>query len=185
MRSGNYCCWGLRFGLALTLGALLAACGSDDSGNTGPVPSISIEVPTSATSYYTTGTGVRLGGSISHAGFVHVRNVFTGFTTEGFVNYYQGHGSWFADIQGLAPGDNAITVTADADGTGASTASASITVRRPHQPANLIINGPNQASTNTFWTDVHSVNSSHKIDFFGDGFENTAPGRQLRIIAEL
>lgn len=164
------------------LSILMLSCGGGgggDSGNAGPVPSISINVPTSDPSYSTTWTSIRLGGTISNASFVHVRNARTGFTTEGFVNYYQGQGSWFADVYGLEPGDNAITATADADGTGARTASAYITVTRPLQPADLVINGPDQASTNTFWTDGSSVNNSHKIAFFGDGTGRSTTGSVL------
>jgi hypothetical protein len=176
---GKYCCWGLTFGVVLTLGALLAACGGDDSGNAGPVPSISIENPTSAPSYYTTSTGLMLGGTISRASYVHVRNARTGFTTDGYVNYYQGQGSWFADVRGLEPGDNPITATADADGFGTSTASATITVTRPLQPATLMINGDTQASTNTYWIDTSGFAGSHKIALFKDGTGRATTGNVI------
>lgn len=136
-------------------------------------------MPTSAPSYSTTWNTVRLSGTISNAGYVHVRNAHTGFTTEGFVNYNQGQGSWFADVFELAPADNAIAATADADGTGARTASAHITVIRPLQPADLIINGSSHASANTFWTDGNSFNGSHKIALFGDGTGRSTTGSVL------
>ena len=115
-------------------------------------------MPISAPNYSTTWTDVRIGGTISNASFVLVRNALTGSTTEGFVFYNQGHGTWFADIQGLALGGNMITAIADSDGTAARTASATITVIRPLQPADLIVNGTNQASANISGpTGVHST----------------------------
>ena len=161
----------------------LAACGgsgsSNGSGNENQAPSISIDEPTSASSYSTTWSGVIIGGTISGASFVHVKNELTGFTTEGFVNYYDGHGSWFAEIQGLGLGNNQITVTADANGTGVRTADAHITIIRPLQPADLIINGPDQASTSTFWTDMTSFGQSHMIILFGDGTGRSTTGSAL------
>lgn len=169
---------GLRIGMALFLCVLLTACTEDDSGG-GPPVSITIENPTSGPSYFTTGTGIIIGGSISGASYVHVRNIFTGVTTEGFVKYYQGHGSWFADIRGLVPGDNAITATADSDGTGARTARASITIRRPSQPADLMINGDTRASTNTYWIDTSGFGGTHKIALFHDGTGRATTGNVI------
>ncbi len=162
---------------------LIAGCGGrgggGDSENVYQTPSISIEVPTSASSYSTTWSSVRLGGTISHASFVHIRNTSTGAIVEGYVNYNQGYGSWFADVYGLRLGDNTIMTTADADGTGARTASVHITVTRPLQPADFIINGPDHASANTFWTDGSSFNNSHNIAFFGDGTGKSTTGSVL------
>jgi len=163
--------------LIVILAILLAGCGGGGGGVQSP--SISIDVPTSAPGYSTTWTSVRLGGTISHASFVHVRNSSTGFTTEGYVNYYQGYGSWFADVYGLGFGDNSITVTADADGTGARTANAHITVIRPLQPADLIINGPDQSSAPTYWTDTSSFSGSHNIAFFANGTGRSTTGSTI------
>jgi len=140
----------VKFAMAFALGALLSACGA--------------------------GGGGEVGGAISHASFVHVTNAATGTTTEGFVNYFQGQGTWFADIYGLGLGDNPITVVADADGTGTTTASTHITVIRPSQPADLIFNGPNQSLASTFWTDGSSFGGSHKIALFADGTGRSTTG---------
>lgn len=168
-----------KFGIALSFCVLLAACGSEDSENADLSPSISIYVPTSAPSYSTTWTNVRLGGAISNAGFVHVTNALTGFTSDGFVTYYQGKGSWFADVYGLGFGENPITVTADDSGSGFRTANAYITVIRPLQPANLIFNGADQYTASTFWTDASSFDASHKIALFGDGTGRSTSGSAL------
>lgn len=164
---------------ALALGTPLAGCGGGGSDDAAPLPTVSIEVPTSAPTYETTATGVSLGGSISGASFVHVRNTLTGTSAEGFVTYNQGIGSWFADVTGLVPGGNLITVTADADGTGARTAEDRITLIRPLQPAELVINGPDRSSTDTYWTDVSSFNLSHKIALFADGTGRATTGSTL------
>jgi hypothetical protein len=163
----------VKFAVAFALGALLSACGA---GGGGGAPAVSILVPTSDPSYSTNWSDVRLGGAISHASFVHVTNTATGTTTEGFVTYFQGQGTWFADIYGLGFGENPITVIADADGTGATTASAHITVIRPSQPADLIFNGPNQSLASTFWTDGSSFGGSHKIALFADGTGRSTTG---------
>lgn len=157
-----------RFGINLIVLSSLLVIGCGGGGSVSP-PSISIQVPTEASSYATTQSSIGLGGTISNASFVHVLNSSTGFTTEGYVNYNQSYGSWFADVYGLGFGDNLITVTADADGTGARAANASITIIRPLQPAALIINGPDQSSSTTFWNCASSFNSFHKIALFGDG----------------
>jgi hypothetical protein len=155
---------------------LLGACGG---GGGGGGPAVSISVPTSDPTYSTNWSSVRLGGAISHASFVHVTNAATGTTTEGFVNYFQGQGSWFADVYGLGLGENPITVVADADGTGATTARAFITVIRPSQPADLIFNGANQSLAATFWTDGSSFGQSHKIALFEDGTGRSTTGSAL------
>jgi len=171
--------WGPMLGITLVFCFLLAACGGGGSETSNQLPSISIDVPTSEPSYYTTGSSVRLGGTISNASFVRVRNTLTGSATEGYVNYYEGNGSWFADVYGLGFGDNPITVTADKDGTGKRTATAHITIIRPLQPADLIINGTNQLSANIYWTDASSFAGSHKIAFFGDGTGRSTTGSTL------
>ncbi len=122
---------------------------------------------------------MRLGGTISSASYVHVRNALTGVTVEGFVFYVDGQGTWFADFYGLGLGDNALTVTADSDGRGKRTSSAHITVARPLQPVNLIFNGADQNSASTFWTDGSSFGSSHKIALFQDGTGRSTTGSAL------
>jgi len=146
----------------------LAGCGGGGGGS-GQTPTINIINPSTGPSYSTVWTGVIIGGTISNASFVHATNALTGATSTGYVNYNQGHGSWFADVGGLGFGDNPITVTADSDGTGSSTANAYITIVRPLQPLDEIFNAPNQFSANTYWTDAHSYNQSHKIALFADG----------------
>jgi hypothetical protein len=155
----------------------LTGCGGD--GDSGLTPSISITNPTAATNYSTVWTGEIIGGVISHASFVHVSNTLTGGTTLGFVFYNQGMGTWFADVSGLAFGDNLITVTADSDGTGTNTANAYITLIRPLQPLDEIFNGPNLFSANTYWTDAHSFNGSHKITLYEDGTGRSTTGSAL------
>jgi hypothetical protein len=172
-----------RFGINLIVFSSLLIIGCGGGGGSVPPPSISIQVPTEATSYATTQSSIGLGGTISNASFVHVLNSSTGFTTEGYVNYNQGYGSWFADVYGLGFGDNLITVTADADGTGVRTANAHITIIRPLQPAELIINGPDQFSAATYWTCMSSFNESHKIALFGDGTGRSTTGLTNSAIA--
>jgi hypothetical protein len=165
-------------GIALVGSLALAGCGGGGSG-AASVPSIHIDVPTLAATYATTSTDVRLGGTVSGASFVHVRNALTGLTTEGYVIYSQGAGSWFADVAGLGFGDNPITVTADADGTGASTAQAHITVSRPLQPASLVTNGSSEHSSDTYWTDASSFGGAHAIALFADGTGRSTTGSTL------
>ena len=162
----------LAFVIALT------GCGGG-SGDSGQTPSINITNPTTAATYSTVWTGVRIGGTLSNASFVRVSNVLTGFTTTGYVFYNQGLGTWFADVGGLGFGDNPITVTADSDGTGTSTANAYITLIRPLQPLDEIFNGPDQFSANTYWTDAHSFNESHKIALYEDGTGRSTTGSAL------
>jgi hypothetical protein len=165
---------GLLGGVALVLGTLLTACGG--GGGSAPAPSITIENPTSAARYETPWSDARLGGTISHASFVHALNERTGVRTEGYVNYLDGHGSWFVDVYGLQPGDNPITVTADGDGNGTRTAQARITLVRPQIPAEVVTNGLDQASTSTYWTVTSSFGGSHKIVFFADGSGRSTTG---------
>ncbi len=157
----------------LTLG-LLFACGGGGDGSGSP--SITILQPTSEPVYATTWTDVRLGGSIAGAAFVHVTNTATGYTTEGYVFYNQGLGSWFADIPGLTFGDNPITVVADEDGRGINTARDAITVTRPQVPLNLIFNGVDSLSASSHWIDLHSLFESHKIALYEDGTGRSTTG---------
>lgn len=180
MRVGKSWHRALWIGLAASLGWTVTACGGGGPGNTGQGPSLSIDVPTSARSYSTTSTDMRIGGAISHAGFVHVRNLLTGFTTEGYVFYSgSGHGSWFADVQGLGLGENPITATADSDGSGRETATATIVLVRPLEPVSLIFNGSGQDSADSIWTDENSIGKSHKIALFGDGTGRSTTGSAL------
>lgn len=166
--------------LTIILGGIATACGGGGTGGTAQEPSISIDVPTSAPTYSTTSTDARIGGSISNASFVHVRNSLTGFATEGFVFYPEpGRGSWFADLQGLQPGDNRITATADHDGSGRRTATATIVLVRPLEPLKLIFNGPDQASADSVWTDENSIEKSHKIALFSNGTGRSTTGSVL------
>lgn len=162
---------------SLMFGTLLAACGG--SGDSTPAPSIAIVNPTSAASYETPWADARLGGTISRASFVHALNERTGVTTEGYVNYFEGHGSWFVDVTGLQPGNNLIIVTADADGSGTRTAQARITIVRPLVPADVVVNGLSQATASTFWTAVSLYGGTHKIAFFADGTGRSTTGSAL------
>lgn len=161
--------------LALLTCTLLAGCHGDDDDST-PSPIIAITQPTAGSRYETPWTDVRLGGTLSHASFVHALNTRTGDRTDGYVNYVDGYGSWFADIRGLQPGDNLIRVTADADGTGRHTTSTSITVARPAVPAAGIFNGSTAAGASTFWTDRSSFGESHRIALFADGTGRATTG---------
>lgn len=162
----------------LTFICTLPGCGGG-GGSAGQVPSITITNPTSAPSYATVWTGELIGGTISNAGFVTASNAQTGASAIGLVIYNQGIGSWSADIRGLLPGDNLITVTADSDGTGTNIANAYINLIRPLQPINEIFNGLNPFSANTYWTDDHSFNQSHKIALFEDGTGRSTTGSAL------
>ena len=152
--------------IAASILFILVGCGG--GGDSAAPPTIEIRVPTSAASYATTSSSIRIGGAVTGASFVHVRNTRTGSTTEAFVTYFQGSGSWYADVFGLAPGDNLITATADA---GNRTAREQITVIRPLQPAAEILNGPDQATANTFWS-----LGNHKIALFADGTGRSTTG---------
>lgn len=99
--------------LALLIVALLAGCHGDDDDST-PSPTIAITHPTAGSRYETPWTDVRLGGTLSHASFVHALNTRTGDRTDGYVNYVDGYGSWFADIRGLQPGGTGRATTGDA-----------------------------------------------------------------------
>ena len=168
MRIDNNFLLNALLGITLVFCTVLTGCGS---GSVNQGVSLSIDAPTSASSYSTTGTTIRLGGTISGASVVHVRNDLTGYTTDGYIFYSsQGQGTWFGDVYGLAPGDNPITVTADGV---YSFAQKHITVIRPLQPANLIINGPNQSSSSTYWTAL----DIYKIALFGDGTGRSTTGK--------
>ncbi|MCU0296621.1 MAG: hypothetical protein MUF33_14905 [Candidatus Nanopelagicales bacterium] len=162
--------------LLLALVSVMGSCGGGGGGGDA-LPSIAILNPTAADTYATTATGVRLGGSISGASFVHVLNTTTGIEVEGYVNYFDGQGSWFADVYGLVPGDNFIVVTADADGSGARTASDTLTVSRPLQPASLILNGDDASSAIAYWVDANSF--SHQIALYADGSGRSTTGNVL------
>lgn len=172
-----------RFAAALCSCLSLAACGGGGSGATEPAPSIRILEPTADATYSTTSSDIRLGGSIARASFVHVTNARDGSRFEGYVNYFAGQGSWFADVYGLAPGENRITAVADADGAGTRTATARITVVRPDQPVDLIFNGANPESAGTFWIDEQSVEAGHKIALFRDGTGKSTTGNVLTQVA--
>lgn len=169
--------WLSKTVLLAVLLIMLAGCSS--SGDSARAPSISITSPTAATSFSTVWTGVTIGGTISNAGFVHVANSLTGASTEGFVFYNQGQGTWFADVVGLGFGENPITATADVDGTGARTAEAFITLIRPLQPLDEIFNGLDPFTGNTHWIDESSFNQTHKIALFEDGTGRSTTGSVL------
>jgi len=157
----------------------ITGCGGGESAV--HTPTISINEPTTSSSYSTTQTSIRLGGVISIAGIVRVLNSSTGSTTDGYVIYdNQNHGSWFADVYGLGFGDNLITVTAYADG---RTTSAKITITRPLRPAELIINGPNLSSAGTHWTCASSFGGSHEISLFEDGTGRSTSGSTTSEVA--
>lgn len=169
-----------RAALVTVLIASLQACGGDGGDTAGPrpVPSLSIVTPSAAGRHDTPWRDVRLGGAIEHAAFVHVVNTATGMRVDGFVNTTAGTGSWFADLSGLAPGDNRIVVTADADGTGAFTASVNITITRPSQPARLAIGG-DAGSAAAHWKDTHSFGGGHAIVLYADGTGRSTTGSAL------
>lgn len=116
----------LMRGLVVLVACATAGCGGGDDS---PQPTIEIRVPTTAPTFTTTATAIRVGGDISRASFMRLHNELTGQTEQGFVVYNQGQGTWFCDI-GLAVGDNPLVATADADGTGARTTSTRILVTR-------------------------------------------------------
>ncbi len=153
------------------LAVLLLACGGggDDSDR----PRIAINSPTTAPTYDTVWTDIRLGGSISGAAFVHAA---TGYTSDGYVFYNQGLGSWFVDIPGLTFGDNPITVIADEDGQGIHTASDRLTVTRPTVPLQRILNGADAVSVTSHWLDAHSRFESHRIALYADGTGRSTSG---------
>ena len=168
----------MRVLIPLIISIIITACSGGNGGNGGPA--ISIENPTSESTYATTSTNVRIGGRVSGAGFVHVLNTTTGFSTNAYVNYNsEGIGSWFADVIGLVPGDNLITATADKDGLGTNTVVDSIIISRPLQPYTLIINATDSFSATNYWTDMHSFNASHSIALFADGTGISTTGNVL------
>jgi len=168
----------IRIMVGIAVVMLVSGCGG--GGGSTPTPTISIQVPTSEPTWATTSTAVRIGGNISGASFAHIVNTTTGFRTEAYVIYAGiGIGTWFADVSGLVPGDNLITVTADANGDGVRTASDQITVSRPLQPYTLIINAPDGISATHYWVDASSFGRSHKIALFGDGNGIATTGNDL------
>jgi len=174
MCSARTLCLALRPFGSVILAALLFACGG--GGGDSDSPDIAINVPTTAPTYATVWTDVRLGGSISGASFVHASNAATGATAEGFVFYNQGVGSWFVDIQGLTFGDNPITVVADEDGQGLNTATDTLTVVRPAVPLERILNGADAADAKSHWVDAHSLFESHRIALYADGTGRSTTG---------
>ena len=165
--------------VVLTLFLFVSACGGDWGGG-GTTPSITILNPTSSSIYETTSTGVGIGGRISGSGTVDVINTTTGNSHSAYVTYNADNiGSWFADVTGLVPGDNLITVTAYDYNDHNLTAVDSITIRRPLQPLSLIINAADSASATDYWTDMHSFNASHSLAIFADGTGISTTGNVL------
>lgn len=156
---------------------LLAACGGGSKSKL----SITIEDPTATGSWHTTGTSVVIGGTVSGASFVHVSDTSTGSTTEGSIHWFQGNGTWSAQVSGLAAGDNLIVATADATGSGGGLAKASIVVTRPAQPATLLINGQTRATTTTYWVDGSSRN--HAFAIYADGTGRSTTGSSMNDVA--
>jgi len=167
---------GLLLGIFFAVSILLGSCGGGgvDWGAAPTVlsPTIAIENPTSASTYDTNDPDVRLGGTIGNADGVKVINSTTGTGSwEGYVNYSNGQGTWFADVTGLVPGDNVLIATASGGG---GMASDAITVRRPLQPALMLLNGADTASATTYWTDTSSL--GHQLALFGDGTGRSTTG---------
>lgn len=90
----------------------LSNCGGG-GGDGGSTSTIAIENPTSEPTYSTNQSQVIVGGSVSGAGFVRCTNSATGTTLDAYVNYYEGHGSWFCDAFTLKQGNNLITCTTE------------------------------------------------------------------------
>lgn len=162
---------GLVFGALLAL-AMTAACGG---GRNAPTASIAIQNPTTSGNFYTTGTGVVLGGSVAGTWSVRVHNAQTGASFTAYVFYNEGNGTWFAEVTGLGFGDNPLTVTAGEDG--ARTASAQLTITRPLRPADLFINGPDRNSTAAYWLDASSM--GHAIVLFAEGTGRSTTGSTM------
>jgi len=171
--------------LSLAIVIALIGCGGGvDGGNIGGgdyvlAPSISITEPTTATSYATVWSGVRIGGTTSNVSIVRATNTLTGSTNIGYVTYNQGQGTWFVDVTELGFGENPITVTGDSNGLGDNFAVAYITLIRPLQPLSEIFNGSNQFSSYKYWIDLSSFNGSHKIALFEDGTGRMTTGSVL------
>ena len=153
---------------------ILASCGGRGVSKL----SVTIDDPTAAGSWHTTHTSVVIGGTISGASFVHVSDTTTGSTAEGSVHWYQGNGTWSAQVSGLAAGDNLLVATADATGTGGGTAKASIVVTRPAQPATLLINGQTRATTSTYWNTGSPWNYAFAL--YADGTGRSTTGSSMR-----
>lgn len=93
----------------------------------GDNPYISINGPTSGSSWSQDCTAVTLWGEIDDAGYVHATNTTTGETVRGFV-FYGDDGYWEARLTALVAGQNFIVVTADQDNTGRVTDNDVITI---------------------------------------------------------
>lgn len=154
----------------LALSSLVAAPGC---GHSIQAPAIAITHPVETA---TTSPGIRLGGTIARAAFVHVHHEQTDRTVEGYVFIRNGLGTWFADVYGLVPGANDLTATADADGNGVHIAQTSITIHRPEVPALLMVNGPDRLTTTTHWRDVNSFGGGHALALFADGTGRATTG---------
>lgn len=154
----------------------MAACVGGGGGKS--KPSVTIEDPTATGSWHTTSSAVLLRGAISGAYYVHVRNTRTGSMAEGDLQWYKGNGTWLASVSGLAAGDNLIVVTADADMTGGPTATASITVTRPDQPATLLINGQTRATASTYWNTGSPWNYAFAL--YADGTGRSTTGSKMK-----
>jgi hypothetical protein len=95
--------------VALLLPAFLTACGGGVSSKS----TIAIENPVSEPTYLTNQSQVIVGGSVSGASFVKCTNSATATTLDAYVNYFEGHGSWFCDPFTLDQGDNLISCTTE------------------------------------------------------------------------
>lgn len=114
-------------GAALLMAAALAGgCGG---GGSDPVQ-VEILAPSASGGFTVSAQEVRLGGTIAHASFLHVDNLTTASRWDGNVTYFDGQGTWLADVYGLVPGPNVLEVVADRDGTGRQLARARITITR-------------------------------------------------------
>lgn len=113
--------------MALALAIGVAACG----GGGGGIPvDVAILEPSASGAFTQSAQEVRLGGTVSRAGFLQVHNLTDGGTSPGYVVYVDGRGTWMADVYGLAMGPNVLEAVADHDGTGRHTAGARIVVTR-------------------------------------------------------
>lgn len=113
--------------LAALVACAMTACGGgggsfdfEFNSPSQPAPSISIGAPTTAPTFTTTATTIVIGGALANASFVHLHNERNNATLQGYVNYFQGNGSWFADLhtraiqlQGTGPGGGSIAPTPD------------------------------------------------------------------------
>jgi hypothetical protein len=89
---------GFLLGILVAVSIVLGSCGGSsvdwNEAPARPSPTITIENPTSASTYDTNFSDVRLGGTISYADGVKVVNSTTGTGSwEGYVNYLDGWGT--------------------------------------------------------------------------------------------